>query len=760
MSLANVWKKAMLGGLLVIVIPLLAVIARPLPNQLLDGPPAAEATLDEALYRSNQYTQLDDETPVANHLDIPSTFSLVGENAKLELYAENPNGAIRVLAKESGYIYGSSFAKSGEDIPNFNTRWEGIINSAAVIEYYTYNPSTGAYIITEESFYMSPATTLAYQLIDNGYELVVNYGISGISLTIRVYLDDDYLRVEVPASEISEGTAYPLRSVKVFPFLGAVYGDSIPGYVFVPDGSGALIRYKEIGAVSDIYEFPYYGVDAGITRTEAVDTNFNYPVSGMILGIRQHGFAQIVEDGDAFATLVVSPAKNNLRYYYTYNNFIYRRLYRTPTSRAAAASGTGQQVVEATRNSCNIALVYAFLDGPAADYVGMANAYQDYLVGSGKLTPMAPRAEIPALIELVGGDLTKGFIFDALQVMTTYAEAEAMLAELKSFLPAITAVYKGYGRGGYSGKGSADVSVEAKLGTRAELEALLETYNTATDALYLYGDFQTVAESGSYNSYRDLSQRIDSSIHSFSGLQKTYYYLNPRTSVNLIARAETAIGAMGAGGLAIGSLGYRLFSDYLDKSAPLDRAQAAALYRETLDAAAVSLAIYRPNAYLLSSADKYLSAPTTNSGYLIYTDTVPFVAILLAGVMEAYGPYANFYANQTRELLTLVDHGLLPAFIISAKPAYLLADTELGKLYSSDFAIWEGRIQTIYELVAPALSAFYGERVTAREALAHGVVRTTYANGVQVIVNHTNKPYAAGAVSVGALAFEVVMPSG
>jgi hypothetical protein len=53
---------------------------------------------------------MDDMSVVENHLDVPGSFTKVGENARLMLYAENPNGAIRVVDKETNYIYGSSFA--------------------------------------------------------------------------------------------------------------------------------------------------------------------------------------------------------------------------------------------------------------------------------------------------------------------------------------------------------------------------------------------------------------------------------------------------------------------------------------------------------------------------------------------------------------------------------------------------------------------------------------------------------------------------
>ena len=729
---------------------------RRVPADTLDG---GSAVLEATRFTSNQYTQTDDESVVDSSLTIPGTFALVGETDALQLYAESPNGAIRVVNKADGYVYGSSFDAALVPIPYFNTTWEGIVNSAAVIEYYSYNDTNGAYIVNEESFYTSPLTTMDYHPVDGGYELSVVYGESSIGLTIRVYVEGNYLHVEVPAESITEGDAFKLRSVKCFPFLGSVFGDSIPGYVFVPDGSGALIRYKPIDAVTDIYEFNYYGSDTGILRAAVEEPSINFPVTGMVHGIRQHGFVQIIEDGDAFATLVVSPAKNNLKYYYSYNKFVYRGTYRSPSSKADAASGAGQQVIEAGRNSCDVSVVYAFLSGEDADYVGMANAYQDYLVDvSGVARNTTTPGLVPALIELVGAEKSPGFLFDETVVMTSYAAAGAILSDLAAAIPALTVVYKGWSEGGYSAGGARYDRREAALGTQAELLDLIETYNRGNNALMLYADFVRVSDAGSYNVYRDVAQRIDTSLHTAQGLLRTWNYLSPARSATYLGGASERLAGWGASELALGSIGYLLYSDFRDAAVPVDRAEALAIYREALAEGAMKHSVYRANAYLLAYANRYLAVPTTTSGFTIYTDTVPFVAILLAGLMEAYGPYANFFANRTEETLRSIDYGLLPSFILTEASAYRLNETELASLYSSSYDTWGDTVRDIYAEVSDVLSAFYGSRVASRRVPAPGVVATLYANGVTVYVNYTGSDYVEGPLTVPAQSSEAVIP--
>ncbi|MDD3958055.1 MAG: hypothetical protein PHO96_04135, partial [Candidatus Izemoplasmatales bacterium] len=129
MSGANLRRKLLLALILVLGIPSVIVLAGVKPERVNDVLPDEVQTIDESLFRSNQYTQMDDLSVVENHLDVPGSFTKIGENARLMLYAENPNGAIRVVDKETNYIYGSSFAARDVNIEHFNTRWEGIINS-------------------------------------------------------------------------------------------------------------------------------------------------------------------------------------------------------------------------------------------------------------------------------------------------------------------------------------------------------------------------------------------------------------------------------------------------------------------------------------------------------------------------------------------------------------------------------------------------------------------------------------------------------
>jgi hypothetical protein len=704
---------------------------------------------DQTKLSSNAFTQTDDLRVIANHLDIPSTFVLAATSGDYELWVEPGNYSIRVRNIATGYIYGSSFAAAGVDIPYFNRTFELRVNSAVGIEYYQYDETSGVYLIKEEYILESNLTTTTYRDVENGFEADIVFGLSSVALTLRVTLADGELVIEVPNESISDTADYPLRSVRVYPYFGATYADSNPGYILVPDGAGALIRYRPIDAVTDVYQWNYYMSDIGIRAPVQGEADLTLPVFGMILGIRQNGFVGIIENGAEHATLVVNPAKSNLRYYMAYPQFVYRSLYAAPTSQAAAQSNSGRQVVQTDRIPFDLKVAYRFLSGDQADYVGMARSYRDHLIDEGVLSPKTEEAgSLSTMIEFIGGETTRGFLFDTIVTATTYAAAIDMVDELAPSLDVIHAVYKGVLAGGFSGAGPRTRQLLSRLGTLGELKTLKERLEASGGSLSLYADPLLAFGGRGYNPYSDQAQRINSRLLSGFGLLQDTAWMSVIPAMDLLQGNAAHFADLGFANLALGSIGHTLYSDY--KNGEISRFEAAAVFRETLRDLDGELSLYRPNAYLFEAVSRYFSAPLVNSRFVIYTDTVPFLQIALSGTMDVYGGYLNFAADRAGTLLGLMDFGVYPAYVLTEASAYVLQDTELGMLYSSSYATWKDAIVSDHELLSAVLGPVAGSHVVGRTVLEKGFVRIDYANGFAVYVNYTSVPLSDGATEVPA----------
>ncbi|MBI9010101.1 MAG: hypothetical protein JEZ05_08715 [Tenericutes bacterium] len=719
--------------------------------------PVQDNLLDETYLSSNQFTQIDDLSVVNNFLDVPATYLQVGESDSYILYMEEESFAIRVLNKVDGFIYGSSISTLDDNLSNFNTTWEGIVNSCVTIKYYSYNKKTGIYTTVEESFLNNPESVASYELIDEGFEANLTFGESDISLTLRVYLDDDYLVVEVPNDSIQEGDTYKLRSLKTYPFLGAVYGNSIPGYIFVPDGSGALIRYQEIDVNKDIYEFRYFGQDNSIQNTLDREPVLAFPVSGMVLGINQHGFISIVEDGAEFASLNVFPAKRNLKYYYTYNEFVYRSLYQTPLSESEAESGSGRLVIQENTNSCNVVLKYMFLDGMDANYVGMANNYQDYLVDNNLVVDNVDDSSFVSIfLDVIGSETKKGFIFDEYLEMTTLSELQVILEELNNQSIKSKVVYKGFTSDGFTSSGLWAGSVSNRLGTKSELNSLINFTENNNIDLYFYFDPMMVYEDASFNLYKDIARRINQNLYQETGFTKDQYYITPERVVEVLGDSINKLIEGNMENFAIGSLGNTLYSDYNDKDNPIDRSEAIDIYQTKLADINQNILMYQNNLYLLRYSDSYLMMPMTSSRYRIYTDTVPFSSYVLSGLLDTYSPYQNFSSSSKVELLKMVDYGVYPSYILTNETAYALQNTELRQIYSSSYNTWKTKIKNDYEFIYKALNSIINAKVISRSYEDIGVYKISYSNGVDIYVNYTNDQITYPGFIIEPLSYKVV----
>lgn len=755
-------KKGILGLTLVSVLVLtIGVFAKPSPQSDDEGLPTDGNIMDETYLSSNQFTQEDDLSLVENFLDIPTSYLLVGESSSYRLYMEEGSFAIRVESKIDGFIYGSSISTKDDNLPNFNTTWEGIVNSAVTIKYYSYNDTTGAYTSVEESFLKSEDSTYEYELISNGFEATLYFGESGISLLLRVSLDNDYLKVEIPNESVVEGDTYKLRSIKTYPFLGAVFSNSIPGYILVPDGSGALIRYQEIDVLTDIYEFRYFGQDNSVQTALTQEPVLSFPVSGMILGINQHGFISIVEDGAPNASLVVSPAKNNLKYYYTYNEFLYRSLYQSPLSESQAASSSGRLVIEDGINTCNVVLKYKFLSGADANYVGMASAFQSYLIEEEMIVDHVDDGDAEKLfIEVIGSETKTGFIFDEYLQMTQYSELKSILEEIASWDVNPLVSYKGYSSSGNTSSGLIVDNISKKLGTRQELLELINYAEEQDIDLYFFLDPVKVYDDAKFSIYKDIAKRINQNFMMSSGFTKDIYYISPARSVSAYLDSVAKLKQEEITMYSVGSVGNTLFSDFSDKSNPVDRNEAIDFYQTMFESSSDPVILYQSNLYTLKYSDVYLLLPLSSSRYRIYSDTVPFIPYVLSGLLDKYAPFSNFTSSSRIELLKMVDYGVYPSYIITNQTAYLFQDTELKQIYSSSFSTWKEKMEFDVNFVSSALNAVVDEKPISRERLETGVYVVEYTGGVSIYLNYTNNTVSVDGHELNPLSYEVVNSDG
>lgn len=164
----------------------------------------------------------------------------------------------------------------------------------------------------------------------------------------------------------------------------------------------------------------------------------------------------------------------------------------------------------------------------------------------------------------------------------------------------------------------------------------------------------------------------------------------------------------------------------------------------------------RPNLYLWSYIHRYLQAPMFTSQYLIETDTIPFLQMVLQGTMEVYATYANFSFYTDADVLRMIDYNVYPSFMLTHDPAYELISTNSSNFYSTEFSLYQDRIVSIYDEMNRAYINVLNATWIDRQVYLPGVIVNTYSNGVKIVINYTDSLISYQGNSVTAQSFRVL----
>ncbi|KMK74699.1 DUF5696 domain-containing protein [Alkalihalobacillus pseudalcaliphilus] len=744
--------SAILLVVLLLPFPILAAISDVDPDTEVSE--LQEELQDEALrYASNQFTLPEDDVEWEQEEVQLDGYEQIAENGNLILYVEEESLAMVVEDKRNGYYWTSGVA--AEHDYQLNTTWTNLARSAATIQYLDAGGSTQSEsILTNE---------IDVQLTANEHGFLARIPFdAGITITLEVMLTPEGLDITVPHSEIVEDETNQLISLRLYPFLGAVHKDEVAGYMFIPDGSGALIRFEDgnVGALSTYQGF-VYGKDLAFTRTtQNNDARTNpehtitMPVYGMVHGANEQGFVTVLKDGREFSEIIAYPSGVSTDFNWVTSQYHYRYEYYQPTSQSMSGFNTYQIEM----NEFDIVQSITLLDNEQANYVGMAHVYQQDLLESGTLEEKQDVVDIR--LDVLGGEVKTGLLWDSIHPMTEINQLANYVERLQQQgIEDMHLVYHGWTKGGLTGTLPNRFPVDNRLGGKSEMQDVTSTMAEKEVPFYLGTDFSTAhADGKGYSGRTDVARRFNAETMVVQQGEQQSFLLNPSKSYELAIADIEPFQEHGVERLAINNSGHLLFSNFAGHT-PMTRMDTKSVYEQMfveLSENIGPLALSEPFDYLWKYADKYLDIPMYSSGYRYASDTVPFLQIVLKGYIPYYAPHSNFHFNANEELLRMIEFGAYPSFYLTEQPSHLLMNTPSSSLYTSQFDDWEADIVHQYERVKDSLGEVEGASITSRIVHDVGVVEIGYSNEKSIFVNYTNKPFPLDGGQVEAGDFVVV----
>lgn len=773
-------------------------------------------TVQATYVPTNKDTLMPPETLVYTFED-PSQFKLLYESSRYAYYFKDENDVLAIHDKAMNYVWKTGidveFDKDIEDrcdalldqgvtdIPtllntcvpleaSMNTIYEGIANSLLTIEVYDKSLN---FISVSSSDY-SGATSLLYQVDGktNEYVLSVQFSKYDIAINCRLTFHEDGMTYTILDEDIRGQDTNVLAAILLNPFLGASGGeknyfdpvkldydkrtvypnDMLPGYIFVPDGSGSLIRYQNNQTKLSTYRGDVYGVD--------VASNLYYydnepafvplkdplmPVYGVAIGNRQMAFVGYAEQGAEHMEILVSPDENKTPYNYVYPRFAYNGKY----TQVYNQSGAGYDTLFDERFHFDVKMTYQFLSGDGstgqypADYVGMARTYRDYLIDQNILHPVTNYSDdIPLRVDFVMADVAKTTLGFQDMIVTEANQVNSILRDMKNLgVDNISAGLMGYQKGGISLGVPWAPRYSSSIGSYRDFQRLFEEANELGIDLSFMTPFATIyAEQMGLNNVatKHVNNLFTRSYLAEETLPMTvHYYAKPTKVAEWMLQHYQATKGLQIPSMTLQDVGLLLYSNY--GSQPKTLEETRDLYISTLDTlrSNVQLNVEKPNQYLWSHVDRFLQAPVFPSQYLIETDTVPFLQLVLQGTMELFAPYVNFSFYTTNDLLRMIDYNVYPSFVFSHDPSYELISTQSSQFFSTEYTLYRELLQTTYNTVNGALGHVRNATWIDRQVLQPGVILNRYNNGTHIVINYTDGPVMVLGQLVASQSYAILM---
>lgn len=685
---------------------------------------------------------------------------LVAENDNYALYMKEEGLAVIVYDKATGACMES--AVSYDDGKN-NSQWMGAMQSALVLNLIYSN------VDTQQADLINDDVTQEVNYTDNGFSARVYWKKYKLGMTLEVALNEDGITARIPdESIVEEGDAY-IGTIALYPYLGYSYLDEKEGYMLLPDGNGALIYLDDKeGRFNTGYTGVIYGMDAGFEESDTTRlwrdkyemvneaNNVLAPVFGMAHTSEGIAYLAVVEEGDQRATIEASPNGVSIDYNRIFARFTERRLYQQPTSNNSTSGSF--KMVEADRSHSDLQVRYLFLNGDNANYCGMANAYRNYLLDSGFLTRLPD--EYRTRIDFLGTERESWVVGTNAVVMTTVDDVREIYGDLEQQgVTNLLSVYKGWQKGGLHNVPITKYKADSEIGGTNSLTELIKEAETRGIKMYLYNDAMRInpdEQNASFNVVKKINKRKLEE-ETYKDVYGEFLWLTPARTDYLLDKFVKSYTKSGVNGLALGGITDTLYS-YNYSGSFYTRHQCAESYYNTVSKTdeSTDLVLQQPFAYLWNHTESFLDMPLYTSSYIFEDESVPFLSIVLKGIMPVYSEYVNFEANKQEFFLKMVETGTCPSFYITKESSADLIYTNSSDIYSSEYNVYRDDIISYAKELEAVHEKTAGASIVGHEIKGNGITAVTYDNGVKIYLNYSTGQQSADGHTLEGMSYEVV----
>lgn len=703
----------------------------------------------------NETSEVLDDILGINREPVTFDFQSVAESDALLLEFDKTEGALRLTAREGGATWQSSVSEYPTD-----ELASGLVRNnmaSQIIAKYVDKLGNITAISSREDCVKNGSVT--YEAMAQGIRAVYRFRKAGFVIPVEYTLDGDAFQVSVRVGEIEETNAnYRLHSVSVLPYFGTG-SQQDSGYMLVPDGSGALIRFNNGKGRMAEYTQDIYGRDGAIAmkaQGPVVQT-----AALPVFGIQKNGqaFLAVIQEGDARARLHANVSGVTSEYNHVYPEFFYRN-YDSVSVKEKNWDSKTIKVFEDVPASCAAFTVrYYPLMEESADYVGMALRYQRYLREEQGVASAA-RQTPPLYLELYGSvkktQYFLGIPYVAAVELTTYEDVQTIAEALEERrISQVVMQYQSWGANSSDKNIPTSLKPSADLGGKNGFSTMTNRLNELGISLFCDVNLTEMNKNRwGYHTKWDSSkalQRSPTTLFSFhlgtyenDSTQPTCFLLQPNKVLRAARDTAASFKKLRATGLSADTLGQQLYSDF--SKSKVDRTETQTLWQQSLQLLAQAgdgMLLSAPNAYAFGSTAHITDLPTDSSHFLIEDEAVPFYALALHSLVSMSVSAVNYQSDPQMALLKALELGVGIKFTWTARGETKLTETVYDHLYNGHYENWMEDAVRMQSTVEQALDGLADKAITEHTFVQEKVSKTTYSDGTVIYVNYTERDVTA-----------------
>ncbi len=689
---------------------------------------------------------------------------LTYENDKLSLSIDAQNCNISVCEKKSERVWNSNPTEKEEIDSATGVAKTTLLSQLAV----NYVGNTNQIVKTNS--YTSSVKKGTYEIykIDNGFRVDYKFD-KGFTIPVSYTVSDEKFIASILYSGIVEGDNL-ISTIEFLPYFGTASTKS-NGFMFIPDGCGAVIKLNNGKTNSASYSKKVYGVDESLPND--IVTTREEQIYLPVIGMNKDGGAFVAAATEGVAESFIEASVSGVTS--DFNSVYFKAIYRAAENLSVmnGSLGTAGLVLyssEEPTDAKQFTVEYSFVPNKDASLGDMAALVRQELTEKGEIIKGNDQSKL--FVDLYGG-VTKqksfvGIQYDGVEKLTDFDDAKCILDKLIDLgCNNISLGFKNYSNSYFDNELEVDLAPATAIGGKKGLKKLAKYTEDKNIDLYLFADYYSFkATGGGFSKYFDITKdldlgatkiypkKINTNIPDTSA--EPYYLLKPIKFTLATEKILKSANKLNINGIYLGDISSKISGDYeigkTKRSGAVSEAQKSA---ELLNEKSVIMS--SPNLYMWKYTDCAVDLPVSSSANHIFDYDVPFLQMLLKGNIPYAGYEMNIYNTSDDMLLRHFAFGQSLHYGFMAEEPSVLQNTDLINFYGLSGSKLEEASKNAKEF---AKIHSYIKDANIKDYVNSGnITKTVYSNDTVVLVNYSESDTKIDGFNVQKRGYTVVANS-